>query len=149
MAKQTKLTKRQITLIDDLLTGECDEQTVLDKHNVKPSLYYAWLADERFVEQLEQRIAAVRRQSELTLARYAPLAAAKLVALTNSENQETARKACLDIISLCDQPGKSHRRSAQTEIADPPSAIHLSDETAAKLLALLAEETAADSAAVS
>ena len=137
MAKQPRLTKRQLAVLDELFTGESSEQAVLDRHNVKPGRYYTWLTNERFVAQLEQHIAAAHRQGELTLARYAPLAAAKLVALTDSENQETARKACLDIISLCDQPGRSN---PQPKVAEGPPTIQLSEETAAKLLAILAEQ---------
>ena len=93
----------------------------------------------------DERIAGAYRQSELILARYAPLAAAKLVELTESDNQETRRKACLDIISLQDKkqneqdkkrPSKIEQNASET--TDQPD---LSPETASRLLAALAEET--------
>jgi len=140
MVKRQQLSKRQLAVIDDMFSGELDEQAVLAKHNVSRIVYDRWLADDNFTEQFEARIASAHRQSELIIARYAPLAAAKLVQLTASENQETARKACLDIISLpkvgaaktegADKAGKDNEKQAE----------RLSAETASRLLAALAEE---------
>ena len=74
------------------------------------------------------------------MAKYSQLAAAKLVQLTGSEKAETARKACLDIISVpkiradkVEQPEKAPKESSQ-------QVEQLSDATASKLLAALAEE---------
>ncbi|MHC4890828.1 MAG: hypothetical protein ACYTEO_15340, partial [Planctomycetota bacterium] len=124
---------------EDMFSGELDEQAVLAKHKVSRSLYDRWLADDGFAEQFSRRIASAHRQSELIIARYAPLAAAKLVQLTESENQETARKACLDIISLPktgttkiegpDKAGKDSEKQAE----------QLPEATASRLLAALAE----------
>jgi len=82
MSKTTKLTKRQRAVLEDLFLGELDEQEALDKHKVSRALYERWLADERFATEFEERIVHSYRQSRVILARYAPLAAAKLVGLT-------------------------------------------------------------------
>jgi hypothetical protein len=139
MAKKKWLKKRQLTVIEDMFNAELDEQAVLAKHKVSRNVYDKWLADTDFVEQFNRRIASAHRQSELIIARYAPLAAAKLVQLTESENQETARKACLDIISSpkvgaqkTEQPDKATKNS------DNP-AEQLPEVTASRLLAALAE----------
>jgi len=95
-----RLSKKQLAVIEDLFAGELDEQAVLEKHRVSRNLYNRWLTDDRFIEQFNERIARAYRQSELIIARYAPLAAAKLVQLTECEKEETARKACLDILSF-------------------------------------------------
>lgn len=143
MPSTNKLKIKKLAVIEDLFTGELDEQAVLDKHDISRSLFKRWLADPKFTELFNERIASAYRQSEMILARYAPLAAAKLVQLTESENQETARKACLDIIS-------QQRRTQNLELKMPnddepektgePDALKLSDETVSKILAVLAEE---------
>jgi hypothetical protein len=166
MAK--KLTKKQIAILDDLFIGELDEQAVLDKYNVSRNLYFRWLADacpeqidtERsrssrgnsFAEQFDSRIAAAYRQSAALLARYATLAAAKLVQLTDSSSPETARKACLDIISM--QPADQRRmmdegrgemdacpeRNRRDGGRTTDDGQRLSPETAGKILEVLAQE---------
>lgn len=135
-----RLSKRQLAVIEDLFAGELDEQVILDKYNVSRSLYNKWLADDRFVEQFSERIARAYRQSELIIARYAPLAAAKLVQLTESEKAETARKACLDILSVPTSAGKSAVTNTENAVSGPLETGQLSPETAGRLLAALAEE---------
>jgi len=139
MDKRKRLSKKQLTVIEDVFGGELDEQAVLDKHGVSRRLYNRWLADELFAGEFNEWIASSRRQGELIIARYAPVAAAKLVALTESENPETARKACLDIISSM----LDARRATVNEgrgTRDEPQACQLSEQTASRLLAALAEE---------
>jgi len=139
MPNAKKLTRRQRAVIEDLFTAEMDELEVLEKHDVKPALYSRWLADERFVEQFDRRLDQAYRSGRLTLARYASVAAAKLVALTDCKKEETARKACLDIITL-DSPAA--RAAIATEDPTETSATELPPETAARLLAALAGEAA-------
>ena len=126
--------------MEDLFGGELDEQEVLDKHKVSRNVYNKWLADGAFVDEFDRRVASVRRQGEFIIARYAPLAAAKLVQLTESKSQETARKACLDIISLPQAAVEKHQRQSEVERTGEQGSQQLSDETASKLLAVLAEE---------
>jgi len=140
MGRKKQLTKRQLAVIDDLLSGELDEQAALDKHKVSRNIYNKWLADEQFSEQLRERITSSHRQSELIVARYAPLAAAKLVELTESQNPETARKACLDIMSLPPAATKKIQATSASEPAGEQEGQQLSDETVSRLLAVLAEQ---------
>jgi hypothetical protein len=140
MAKRKQLSKRQLAVIDDLFGGELDEQAVLDKHKVSRNVYNRWLADEGFCAEFDRRIASARRQSELIIAKYASLAVAKLVQLTESESQETARKACLDIISSPPAAAKKPQASSETEPAGEQEQPQLSDQTVSRLLAALAEE---------
>jgi hypothetical protein len=145
MAKQKQLTKRRLAVIEDLFSGELNEQQVLDKHKISRNIYNKWQADESFAKEFARRIDGACRQGQLIIARYASLAAAKLVALTESENQETARKACLDIISLPKRPAKEGKQpnsktpspvlSGRSEMASQ----QLSAKTASKLLAALAK----------
>ena len=112
MAEKKKLSTRQLAVLEDLFSGELEEQAVLDKYKVSRNLYNRWLANETFAEQFAQCIAGAYRQSAVMIARYAPLAAAKLVQLTESEKAETARKACLDIILMNRDPSLVSRQTS-------------------------------------
>ncbi|MBE3143134.1 MAG: hypothetical protein IMZ61_04320, partial [Planctomycetes bacterium] len=79
-------------------------------------------------------IKSAHRQGELILARFANVAAVKLVALTESANPETARKACLDVINYLRQNNQPSP-AEQTENEQPPD---LPPELASRLLAALA-----------
>lgn len=128
-------------MIEDLFSGELEEQAILDKHKLSRKLYNQWRNDESFAEQFEKRITESYRQSDVLIARYAPVAAAKLIQLTESDKAETARKACLDIISM---PILTANRKAQpseeSQSVDTQPPISLNTETAGRLLAVLAEE---------
>jgi len=142
MTKKKQLTKRQLAVIAELFTGELDEQAVLEKHKVTPAQFEKWQSEPAFIEQLEARIAAAYRQSAALIARYAPLAAAKLVALTESDKEETARKACLDILSLRPTGTSTLSTALKTgPLTTGESACGgpFSPETASRLLAALAE----------
>jgi hypothetical protein len=138
-----RLSKKQLAVIEDLFAGELDEAAALDKHKVSRNRYNEWLADEGFVAAFAERIGRAYRQSQLIIARYAPLAAAKLVQLTESDSAETARKACLDIIGFSGQgSGNSTPPSDPTggNLTPDQAGGQLSAETASRLLAALAEE---------
>ncbi len=141
MPEAKQLTKRQLAVIEDLFAGELGEQAILDKYKLSRKLYNQWRNDDSFAEQFEKRITDAYRQGDVLVARYAPVAAAKLIQLTESDKPETARKACLDIISM---PILTANRKAQSsgepQPADTQLPISLNAETAGKLLAVLAEE---------
>ena len=77
----------------------------------------------------------LKRQSQYIIGKYAPIAAAKLVQLTESEKDETSRKACLDVIML--QSNSKSIESDETESAEQTE--QLSGEQASRILAALAE----------
>jgi hypothetical protein len=148
MAKRKTLSKKQLAVLDDLFSGELDEYAVLAKHKVTRALYYRWLTDDAFVEQFDRHIAYLSRQGAALLARYATVAAAKLVQLTESDNPETARKACLDILTLdlhssCDVRDASREKPtrlwAERTTQDAPRITSISPATASRLLAALAK----------
>jgi len=135
------LTKRLLAVIEDLFSGELDVQAVLDKHNVSGNLYGKWQSDDNFVEQFDRCIAGAYRQSTALIARYAPLAAAKLIQLTESDKAETARKACLDIISMpAATANRKNRSDGEPQHSDTPPPASITERTAGRLLAVLAEE---------
>lgn len=128
------ITKKQCEVIDDLFAGVADEQQVLEKNKVSRRVYEKWQTDEFFLREFEFRLQRQHRQSEMIIARYATVAAAKLVQLTESTNPETARKACLDIINLL-RPNAEMKLSEQPDAEQPPD---LPPELASRLLAALA-----------
>ena len=144
MSGLKKLTNRQLAVIDDLFAGRLEEQEILDKYKLSRRLYDKWLNDGTFSRRLERRVNEAYRQSVVLIARYAPVAAAKLIQLTNSDKPETARKACLDIISMpVHITGQKDKTSDGPQPADKPPPVALNPETAGKLLAVLAEEQSA------
>jgi len=139
MAKGKRLSKKQLSVIGDLFVGQLDEQAILDKHKVSRAVFVKWQMERRFVEEFNRRIAALNRQGELIIARYAPLAAAKLVGLTESQSQETARKACIDIIEFPKQTAKKADEPAdKNDKGAAPK--ELPPETASRLLAALVDK---------
>ena len=139
MAKRKKLSKKQLIVIDDLFSAELDEQAVLDKHKVSRNVYNGWLADGLFVSEFDRRIMSAHRQSAALIARYAPLAAAKLVQLTESEKEETARKACVDIISLPALLDKRIAPQSESQVDETQPPQQMTEQTASRLLAALAQ----------
>ena len=140
MARRKYLSQRQLAVLDDLFNSDLDEQAVLDKHKVRRSTYDRWLENKLFAERFKQYINGLTRRSELLMAKYGCLAAAKVVELTASDKAETARKACLDIISVPKPAADNNPKRAESQSAAVPQAEQLSDETASRLLAALAEE---------
>ena len=142
MGRRKKLRKKQLAVIDDLFAGELDEQAILTKYRIKKSTYNQWLADENFEAELIRRIKTARLLSKVLIARHSLAAAAKLVQLTESEKEETARRACLDIIEL---PRRGDTKDQSEQINEDNEKLpELSDETASRLLAALAEEKDGD-----
>jgi len=136
-----KLTKRQLDVIEELFVGRLEEQEIFEKYNLSRKLFNKWWDDDTFKQQFEKRLADAYRQSTVLIARYATTAAAKLIQLTGSDKPETARKACLDIISMpVRTAGKKAQPSEEHQPADNSPPISFNTETAGKLLAVLAEE---------
>jgi hypothetical protein len=140
MPKNTnRLTKRQLDVLDDLFTGRDNEQQVLEKHKISQRAYDRWLADANFAAEFERRLQNARRQGELLLARYSALAAAKLIELTQSQTQETARKACLDIITLL-RPDPAKPLSDTPASGELVESAELPPDLASRLLSVLAAD---------
>ena len=140
MGRRKYLSQKQLAVLDDLFNSELDEQAVLDKHKVRRHTYDRWLEDKLFVERFMRYVNGLKRRSELLMAKYSCLAAAKLVELTASGKDETARRACLDIMSLprgivktAEQPEKA-KKDGERPVPE------LSEGTVSRLLAALAGE---------
>ena len=131
------MSKKQLVLIDELFNGKLDEQEVLDKYKVSRLVFNKWLDDKIFHDELDRRADSGQRQSALLIAKYAPMAVAKLIRLTDSEKGETARKACIDIISYRNASVKKSCKAKKSgeELKD----IKVPDRVHSKLLRVLAD----------
>jgi hypothetical protein len=127
------LTKQQLIVLDELFENGGDEIVVLKRYDISRKLWHKWLAGKDFADEMAERIGASRRQSRIILSKYSPFAASKLIELCGSENQETARKAAMDIITL-QKDGLN--TDDVNDSAEPSAAID--PATASKLLAALA-----------
>lgn len=139
MTNAKALSARQFALIEDLFEGK-QEQIILEKHNLSRKLYNKWLADKAFNDQLDWRVAWEYRRSEFMLARKAREAVSNLIKLTDCQTTETARKACLDIITMRANRLTGAPATPGDNPTPPPESPNLSPETAGKLLAALVEE---------
>ena len=139
MSKVRQPTDKQLKVLEKLFLGNEDENSILKKYRVKRRIYEKWLQDERFCEAFNRRIEAAHRQGQLIIAKYCSVAAAKLVELTESKKEETARRACRDIITMPRGEIKQELASAAEKAAEDEMANRYSPETAGKLLAVLAE----------
>ena len=138
MSNTKGITRKQLAVIDDLFAGELEEQQVFEKHRINKRVYDKWLTEENFAGEFDRRVKSAHRQGELIIARFANVAAAKLVELTSSENQETSRKACSDVINYL-------RQKVEPGPEDQPEVEKLPDlppEVASRLLAALAQSKA-------
>ena len=135
MQNKNTLTKKQSAVIDKLFSDDFDQEQVLEKYKISKRLYDKWQKNQNFIDEFNRRITNAHRQGELIIAKYASLAAAKLVALTESENQETARKTCLDIISARGMTASEQGQDALIE----KNHQQLPAEMASRLLAALAQ----------
>ncbi|MBC8481769.1 MAG: hypothetical protein H8D47_03795 [Planctomycetes bacterium] len=123
------MTKKQLDFLDDLFKYD-DEKSVLKKHGVNERVYSNWRGSGEFSAEFRRRVEALENQTKLLLVKYKAYAAAKLVELTQSDKEETARKACLDIISI--ESGESEGLGEQVDEERIP------DGMTSKLLAVLA-----------
>jgi hypothetical protein len=133
------LSNKQRAVIEDIFKNAISEHEVLEKYKIRPCRYRNWLKNGLFTQEIDNRIEAAVRQSKLAMARWLPLVAERLAQLTISEKDETARKACLDIISL--HTHENEQKTARNAQAAQPNEIKLlPPEIASKLLAALAEK---------
>jgi hypothetical protein len=138
MEKRRNLSQRQLTVLEDLFNSDLDEERVLDKYKVRRGTFERWLNNELFLERFNRHINSTRRRSELLMAKYSCLAVMKLVRLTESKRAETARRACLDIISQPKITNEAKQDSNRQTVR--PQAAQIPNETASRLLAVLADE---------
>ncbi len=137
-SQTTRLTKKQRDLIDALADGKTPSEAIAEC-NVTPAVFRRWLGGEAFAAEMAVRQDIARRQSKLMLAKSATEAAANLIGLLKAEQPETARKACLDVLALT---GTQAKKETAGIPLPQPKPQPLDEATAAKMLDILAEESA-------
>ncbi len=137
MVQSKYLTRYQRGVLADLFSGKFTVQEVLDKRKVARRTYYKWHGQEYFAAEFKRLLELSRNEYQLVFAHYAPDIAMKLVSLTTADKDETARKACMDVIANHERKVK-HKGEDESKPVEP--LIDLSPEVAGKMLALLAEE---------
>jgi hypothetical protein len=132
-----------MAVLDELFNGDETTEQILQRKRISISLYRRWHSEPAFADEFEKRVEQLNRHSRLLIAKYSSLAAAKLISLTDSTNPETARKTCLDIISLTktSQAREDEKPDSQQE----PETGHITPELAEKILESLAQGRTADS----
>ena len=128
------LTSRQRQFLDALFSGDGDEAAVLQALGIMERTYRRWLGQRAFLEELACRVCSTRRRWQLLLARYSPTAAARLIDLTAGDKPETARKACLDVLTL------QQRADGATGTLESLPPAPLDPDVAARMLSILAGE---------
>lgn len=136
MARRKYLSGRQLAVLDDLFGSDVDMSQVLRKHGIRAATFNRWRNEQLFAAAYRERLSNCRFGSELFMVRCVPLAATKLVELMDSENQEVARKACLNIMELTQE--ESQEKSEEKRVEDKEAA-GLSEQEARVLLGSLAE----------
>jgi hypothetical protein len=130
------LSKTQKAVIEDMLKGLGERKTLI-KYGITQARWRKWLRNGLFGREINLRIESAMREGRLEMARRIPKAAQSLTNLTISEKPETARKACLDVISL--RKADIADESASKNSTDNQQ-YQLSYEKAAKIWAVLAEK---------
>ena len=131
-----RLGKRQLAVITDIFENALTEADALEKNRVSKWLYKKWLDNPFFLAEFDARFDEALRRSKFLIAHCLPLAVQRLVQLIVSEKDETARKACLDLISLqLSNAGLQNSKNPQPRNKLP----QISDEKASRMLAILAE----------
>ena len=132
MSYSTYLSKKQKGVLFDLFSGRFTVQEVLARRRVSRRTYYSWHDNEYFAAEFRRLLNLARNEYQLIFARYASDIAMKMVSLTAAEKDETARKACMDIIINRERKTKQQIEAESKPIEDPLPDI--SPEVASKLL---------------
>jgi hypothetical protein len=132
------LTKKQLQAIDDLFESGGDEAAVLQKHNISREDWQKWQSDKDFNDAIAARLESAKIQSRIILAKYLPVAAAKLVQLCGSDKEETARRACLDVLGMRKAIAAEANADEDEETQENPETLDAA--TASKILAALADD---------
>ncbi len=131
------VSKKYQKIIDKWIKNDGDETELTKKYHISYKKWANLLRDKYTINAIEGRVELAKRKSQLLKAKYLPLATAKLIELCNSENNETSRKACVDLIK---EEIKEKCTDSKTETGAEESGKEVNPETASTILAVLAEK---------
>ncbi len=101
--KRKDLSEKKWAVLEDLFYSELDENAVLKKHNVSRTTYERWLRQKLFSRQFQQYSASLARRTALAVAKAETEVAARLVELTRCQKEESARKACHQVLAIANR----------------------------------------------
>ena len=137
--KKAASKSKALVAVDEILKGG-EGAEVLKHHRIEPEAFDKLLNDPKFALQVSNRIGLSIIRTKLLIAQYAQAATAKLISLTECEKEETARKACLDVITLATkQSDITLQKEKVSEIVESANAPITPDQ-ASKMLAVLADD---------
>jgi hypothetical protein len=101
--RRKDLSEKKWAVLEDLFYSELDENAVLKKHNVSRTTYERWLRQKLFSRQFQQYTASLARRTALAVAKAETEVAARLVELTRCQKEESARKACQQVLAIANR----------------------------------------------
>jgi hypothetical protein len=101
--RRKDLSEKKWAVLQDLFYSELDEIAVLKKHNVSRTTYERWLRQKLFSRQFRQYSASLARRTALAVAKAETEVAARLVEITRSQKEESARKACRQVLAIANR----------------------------------------------
>ncbi len=101
--KRKDLSEKKWAVLEDLFYSDLDENAVLKKHNVSRTTYERWLRQKLFSRQFQQYSASLARRTALAVAKAETEVAVRLVELTRCQKEESARKACQQVLAIANR----------------------------------------------
>lgn len=95
------LSKKQKEVVREMYEQQLSEREVLERFGLSNKVFQRWLNSEEFTDELERLCANSARETRLILSRFGPVAAVRLVELMQSEKDDVARRASLELIGKC------------------------------------------------
>jgi hypothetical protein len=132
------VTTRQLLAIDELFASGGDKNAVLQKFSISPSKWKRWQTQQPFNRALEAKMKTLNQNGQMLLLQHSSWVSARLLELCNSEKEEVSRKACYNILQLNSETVEKIPPQPDDDAEDTKT--NLTDEQAAKILAVLAED---------
>jgi hypothetical protein len=123
--------KKQKNFLNDILEKRLPVERAMELSDIRGEVLCRWFSTPAFIGELARRIEIITKRADMVISQNRLTAAEKLVKLTSCDKEETARKACLDILELT--------AANKTQLSEDNGQA-ISGETAAKLLEILANE---------
>ena len=124
------MSKKMESFITELFDPALSFEEVIENNQLSIKALDKQLKNQSCREEMQSRIETVNLLSKAVLAKAGLTAAEKLAGLACCDKEETARKACIDIMQLRKELAQSRQEAC---------APSLSEEKKAKLLEILAE----------